>query len=111
MKGLMAFSAILALSLLLSGCLQEENPASGTTTPQISCINLCAAEKNKNTALENGPCLGNPLHEFPDWVCDIAHSPRTEADNLAENQCSSFREGIAKHFVELNEECEFIKQY
>ena len=47
-----------------------------------------------------GPCLDNELDV--DWVLDIAHEPRQAIDNFPENQCSAFREGKAKHFVELD---------
>jgi len=30
-------------------------------------------------------------------------------DNKPENQCSAFREGKAKHFVEVNTSCELIR--
>lgn len=50
--------------------------------------------------LANGPCVAEEL--MPDWVADIAHSPRQAVDNLAENQCQSFRNGTAHHFVELD---------
>ncbi len=43
------------------------------------------------------------------WVCDVAHSPREDVDNLPENQCREFGEGKANHFVEVNPNCEFIK--
>lgn len=47
-----------------------------------------------------GPCLTNDL--LPNWVADIVHNPRTEADNIAQNQCQAYREGRAKHFIELD---------
>lgn len=57
----------------------------------------------------SGPCLSNEL--FEDWVADIAHSPRTEIDELPENQCSAFREGRARHFVELDRNGNLIQVY
>jgi len=99
------------LLFLLAGCSQQqENPATGNLTPQNACINLCTGLKNSRD-FSPGPCIGNPLQDFPDWVCDIAHSPRQEVDNQPENQCSAFAQGNAKHFVELTPECKFIKQY
>jgi len=50
--------------------------------------------------LSAGPCLSNNV--IPDWVADIAHSPRQEVDDKPENQCSAYREGTAHHFVELD---------
>ncbi len=54
-----------------------------------------------------GPCLTNDL--FQGWVVDIAHNPRQPVDDLPENQCQAFREGRAKHFVELDPEGNIIR--
>lgn len=59
-------------------------------------------------------CLSNQIHindknSEETWVCDVAHQPRTAEDNLPVNQCSSYRAGKAKHFVEVTPECEFIR--
>jgi len=70
-----------------------------------TCINATASDQN----LSNGPCLSNEI--IPDWVCDVAHSPRQTVDNYPENQCSAFREGKARHFVEVNPKCNFIKAF
>lgn len=50
--------------------------------------------------LSDGPCISNEV--IPGWVADIAHNPRTVADELPQNQCSAYRDGTAKHFVELD---------
>lgn len=55
----------------------------------------------------NGPCLSNNL--LPDWVADVAHNPRQPVDDLPENQCRAYREGTAKHFVELDPEGQLIR--
>lgn len=57
--------------------------------------------------LSNGPCLSNEA--IPGWVADIAHSPRQAVDDLPENQCSAYRDGTAKHFVELDPEGNLIR--
>ena len=112
MKKIPVFFAFFLLAVL-SGCVQtqENNPASGPDAAKASCISLCQREKSIGTDLSGGPCIGNPIQETPDTVCDIAHNPRTAADDLQENQCSAFREGAAKHFVELDPNCAFIKYY
>ena len=56
--------------------------------------------KIKGSDFSNGPCLSDAL--MPGWVLDIAHNPRQPIDDLAENQCPSYREGRAQHFVELD---------
>ncbi len=57
-------------------------------------------KKDLGVDFSDGPCLTNDL--LPGWVADIAHSPRQPVDDLPENQCQAFREGRAKHFVELD---------
>ena len=80
------------------------------TETQI-CIQRCKETLPSKLNLDNGPCLLNPIPEHPDWVCDVAHSPRTPVDDNPENQCSAFREGRASHFIELSENCELIQKY
>ncbi len=75
---------------------------------QQKCRQLCM---NTDEDLSSGPCLSddNPSWNVSDWVCDVAHSPRQSVDNLVENQCSAYREGLAKHFVEVDTNCNLIK--
>jgi hypothetical protein len=54
-----------------------------------------------------GPCLSE--HVIDDWVVDIAHNPRTDADNQPENQCQNYRNGTAHHFVELDLEGNLVR--
>jgi type II secretory pathway pseudopilin PulG len=75
------------------------------------CVNACKQAMIAGKDLSNGPCLLNPIPELKDWVCDVAHWPRQPVDNLAENQCSYFREGKARHFVEVDIACNFIRAY
>lgn len=78
---------------------------------KAQCIQLCQGAKLEEKDLTNGPCLGNPITNMADWVCDVAHNPRQDVDNKIENQCSAFAQGTAKHFVEVDENCNFIKSY
>ena len=65
---------------------------------QQEAIN-CALGKFSDFAGEkNSQCLGTCW----DYAVDIVHVPRTEEDNLIENQCVDYREGIASHFIELD---------
>lgn len=50
--------------------------------------------------LSAGPCLTNEA--VPGWVADIVHSPRTGVDDIAQNQCSAYRDGTVTHVVELD---------
>jgi hypothetical protein len=100
---------LIILSLIVSGingC--EKETSLGAEDVKNICIDACKAVLAEGQNLSVGPCLLNPIPNT-DYVCDIAHSPRQEIDNLPENQCSSFREGKAKHFIEVTPECKFIK--
>lgn len=61
---------------------------------------LWRMQKLEGVSFSNGPCLSNAV--IPGWVADIAHKPRIAADDKPENQCSAYRDGMAKHFVELD---------
>ena len=71
------------------------------------CISACMATKS-GKGIDNGPCLLNSI-DGSDWVCDVAHDPRQDVDNLHMNQCPAFLSGTASHFIELNMECEIIR--
>ena len=63
--------------------------------------------KSEGTDLSHGPCLTNNL--IPNWALDIVNQPRTEADDLPENQCKSYLEGLVEHIVELTPEGKLIR--
>lgn len=68
---------------------------------------LYLTRKGEGMDFSQGPCLSNAL--MPGWVVDIAHNPRQQMDDLAQNQCPAFREGQAKHFVEFDVNGELIR--
>ncbi len=113
------FLLLLAVLLLLAGgCTKQElkkalsskNNQKPDEQELQNAIRLCKAICSEYSgSKEKGPCLSNNL--LPGWVCDIAHNPRKEIDNLPENQCSAFRNGLASHFVELDAYCNFIRAY
>ena len=53
----------------------------------------------------NSQCLGL----IGDYAVDIVHVPRTTEDNLAENQCSDYREGKVSHFIELDKDGNIVR--
>ena len=76
------------------------------TQAKQKCANVCTVTED----LSSGPCLSdNTEWNVPDWVCDVAHSPRTATDDLQENQCQAYINGEAHHFVEVDENCNLIK--
>lgn len=116
-------NTIIAVALMLvlfaSGCAEKsaDNNSAPEPAPVQSdaqtqaiiskCENLCEQNANENNSIASGPCLSNEI--APDWVCDIAHSPRQAIDDLPENQCLMYRGGAAHHFVEVDENCEVIR--
>ena len=65
------------------------------------------AFKVQGEDIANGPCLSENLTSG--WVADLVHSPRTVADDEPANQCQNFRNGSAKHFVEIDLEGNFVR--
>lgn len=66
-----------------------------------------AAKATGKQRLEAGPCLADRL--LPDWSMDVAHDPRTAADDLPENQCPAFLAGETHHLIELTPEGKLIR--
>lgn len=62
--------------------------------------------RGEGVDLSRGLCLGVIA---PDWVVDIAHEPRTAADDDPANQCPEVRSGEATHFVELTPDGTLIR--
>jgi hypothetical protein len=72
---------------------------------QQEAIN-CALEKFNNFSEEiNSQCLG----VCGDYAMDMVHVPRTEEDNLAENQCEDYANGIVNHFIELDKDGKIVR--
>ncbi|MFQ5647806.1 MAG: hypothetical protein ACE5FW_01085 [Candidatus Aenigmatarchaeota archaeon] len=96
----------IALMLLVaaSGCTQAE--VSEAEQAKAACIAACLEAKEAGQELSHGPCLSDEI--IPDWVCDVAHSPRQEIDNVVGNQCPGWGK-TAKHFVEVDPDCSFIR--
>jgi len=115
---LLLAGVFLAALVFLSGCTQTslngQNQSQNQTqlAPYVlQCINSCnnTLQAGDSSALELGPCLLDPIPNEPDWVCDVAHSPRQEMDNNPHNQCQDYLTGKAHHFVEVSTECKLIR--
>ncbi len=98
--------SLIILLVFASICTQQ----SSNQSVNDACISLCSSVKDKQN-LNNGPCLSdnNPNWTISAWVCDVAHSPRQDIDDLPENQCQAFRNGQAHHFVEVDLNCNLIR--
>lgn len=116
MRKSLTFLFIILLVISLPGCfnLSDEKEEDGEglidqvkkDRAVIACQKECRIKKEIED-YANGPCLSNSVQ--PDWVCDIAHSPRQEVDDDPANQCSAYRQGTANHFVELDLDCKLIR--
>ena len=76
--------------------------------PVFKCLETCSKVKNKIN-LSEGPSLDQYGFNVSDWVCDVAHQPRTPIDNLPQNQCLKYRLQEAHHFVEVTPDCKLIR--
>jgi hypothetical protein len=95
--------AILFASFFIAGCSLVSRPTKILTDEELAiqkAQDLFKKSLKDGIALSDGPCLSNEI--IPDWVADVAHNPRQAIDDLPENQCSTFNDGSAHHFVELD---------
>lgn len=102
----LAIVMLLTIALLL-GYIYLWNVDAKKAEVSNLCANLCKEQLNQSKSLSSGPCLSEKIAN--DWACDVAHNPRQEIDNLPENQCAAFRTEYARHFVEVNENCELLR--
>ncbi|MFH1586163.1 MAG: hypothetical protein ABIB79_05330 [archaeon] len=62
--------------------------------------------QRKSAGMEfSSQCLGT----YRDYAVDIVHNPRTADDNLPQNQCSAYRSGAVRKFIELDKNGEVVK--
>lgn len=102
----LSLSVIIITSLLI--LTSDTGPSENEIDSSVNkARNIYNEMKDRGVDFSQGPCLSNALH--PGWVLDIVHSPRDPMDDLVENQCPAYREGRAKHFVELDTEGNLIR--
>ena len=71
----------------------------------INCsLNLYQEKKNEGMVFSS-QCLG----VCGNHAVDIVHVPRNEEDNLQENQCLDYREGIVNKFIELDKDGNVVR--
>ena len=103
---LLAAGVLMAYRLGAFGPVPEEALPLDGNNPGEACVALCEEKLAAGVNLSNGSCLSNNI--IPNWVCDVAHSPRTSSDNNPANQCLEYGRS-ANHFVEVTPECELIR--
>jgi len=118
------FLAVIAVFLFLRGFSGEDNwikdskgvyvkhgnPSSVPEKVQeqlivISCAKNLYSEAKQNGMSFNSQCLGKCI----DYSVDIVNNPRTAEDDKVDNQCTDFKNGITKHFVELDKNGEVVR--
>lgn len=65
------------------------------------------AFKAQGEDIANGPCLSENLTSG--WVADLVHNPRIAEDDFPQNICQNFKNGTAKHFVEIDLDGNFVR--
>ena len=69
----------------------------------VSCaVDLYNQKKTENLSSQ---CLGT----CGDYAIDIVHVPRSQEDNLVENQCEDYRLGKVSKFIELDKFGEIVR--
>lgn len=112
-KNLLFFVALMVilltayLTLVINSYLPKSVSKAEIETAVNQARHLYQQENQKDRDFSNGPCLSDAL--LPNWVVDIAHSPRQSVDEKRENMCPSFVEGRSQHFVELDTEGNLIR--
>jgi hypothetical protein len=96
----------------LPACGKAADPSS-VEKAKAACVAECKKHLQGGEDLSAGPCLSDALPGRvvqPDWVCDVAHSPRQDVDNQPKNQCAAYYDGTAHHFIEVDPACAYIGQ-
>ena len=102
----LSFVVIVGTTLLI--LFLDTGPSQSELDSAVGKAKQLYYEANLNgTDFSSGPCLSNAL--MPGWVVDIVHDPRQDIDDLDQNMCPAYKEGRAKHFVELSPEGNLIR--
>lgn len=75
------------------------------------CQQMCL-DYNNVVDYSVGPCLSDLFgFKLDDWSCDLVNNPRIEIDNKKGNKCTAYENGVTKHFVEMDLNCNFVRLY
>lgn len=72
---------------------------------QEEIMNCAVGKFDDFTEEINSQCLGL----CGTYAVDLVHVPRNAEDNLAENQCSDYNNGIVQHFIELDNQGNIVR--
>jgi hypothetical protein len=104
-----AIAIALVVAGLIAGCGGGDSPSEERSMAIDEAAVAYAKAESSGMNLAPGPCVAESLPGLDGWVVDIAHDPRTQADDDPANQCERFRSGEASHFVELSPDGELIR--
>ena len=109
-KWLIILGVIVILALVFALTKRVDNSLSDeddlTEGERITRLALELYEQKKQEGMEfSSQCLGT----VDGYAVDIVHVPRTEEDNLPENQCEDFREGRVSKFIELDKDGNVVR--
>lgn len=104
MLTVMAALLIIASLLLPIACSDDDDEDQPATLPGrdeavAACQDACQQARQQGAQLDDGPCLWEG--EVDNWICDVAHNPRTEVDDDPANQCPNYLNPY-EHFVEVD---------
>lgn len=71
----------------------------------VSCALELHQQKKQEGMNFSSQCLGT----CENYAVDIVHVPRTDEDNLVENQCADYKNGEVSHFIELDKDGGIIR--
>lgn len=103
------------LLMIIATLFVFSNSSVSSTTQTVSdtkkneLTTLAQKEFNKQKAagvkMDSGPCLGKIA---VGWVADVIHNPRIEEDDKPANQCTDYRNGTVKNYIELDISGNFV---
>jgi hypothetical protein len=100
---------VVAVLFAGAGCGGDEPSSSERDQAVSAAMGAYDDAEAKGVDFTPGPCIAEQLPGLDDWVADVAHDPREDVDDEAENQCQRYRDGEASHFVELDPEGNLIR--
>ena len=85
--------------------LEEDQVIDDVKERQIAVVEAreLYAQKRNEGMVFSSQCLGIVGYKIK-FAVDIVHVPRTEEDDLPENQCEEYREGKVRAFIELDKD-------
>src|SRR5204863_6987723 len=84
----LALLALVAVAVL-AGCGGGGAGQAERDRAVIGAMQAYRQAKAAGAELDHGPCIAERLPGLPDWVADVAHSPREPIDDVPANSASA----------------------